>query len=120
MMNIVMVGLGGAVGAILRYLISLLPFESSFPVATFITNIIGAFLIGIIVGLSDKTSISPRAILLLKVGVCGGFTTFSTFSLESWNLLSNGKIVTGAVYMGLSLFCCILGVAMAQMLMKKI
>ena len=120
MINIILVGIGGAIGAVFRYIISLIPFQTSFPFATFITNILGAFLIGIIAGAADRTNISPRAVLLLKTGVCGGFTTFSTFSLESWNLLSSGKIAIGAVYMALSLCCCVAGVAIGQMLVKRI
>lgn len=120
MINIIMVGIGGAIGAILRYLLSLLPFEAAFPFATFITNILGAFFIGIVTGMSDKGGVSPKTVLLLKTGVCGGFTTFSTFSLESWNLLSGGKLFTGSVYMVLSLCCCIVGVAIGRLLTRAV
>ena len=120
MINVVLVGIGGAIGAILRYMLSFIPFETSFPFATFITNILGAFFIGVVAGLSDKSSLSPKAVLMLKTGVCGGFTTFSTFSLESWNLLSNGKLLTGSIYIVLSFSCCLIGVALGQFIIKKI
>ena len=89
-MNFLFVALGGAIGAMGRYAISLIPVKTGFPVLTLITNIIGAILIGIIVGIADsKSDISQNCILFLKTGVCGGFTTFSTFSLEAYNLFEN-------------------------------
>ena len=84
------VALGGAAGAMLRYAISLIPVRGSFPVLTLITNLLGALLIGFIAGAAELTSPSPNLILFVKTGLCGGFTTFSTFSLESYTLLKAG------------------------------
>lgn len=110
-MNFLYVGLGGALGAISRYAISLVPVKTQFPILTLVTNIIGAIIIGFIVGVaSNRRDISPNTLLFWKTGVCGGFTTFSTFSLEALNLIENKSYYYGGLYIALSLFCCILGV----------
>ena len=85
-MNCLAVGLGGFVGAVCRYLLGLIPLRNGhgFPVTTMIVNVLGAFAIGCIVGLVAKhTDLDPRVVLFLKTGICGGFTTFSTFALET-------------------------------------
>lgn len=110
-MEFLFVALGGAVGSMARYAISLIPLKIAFPLLTWITNIIGAILIGFITGIasfSDK--ISKNMLLFLKTGVCGGFTTFSTFSLESYNLFAEKQYAAGSVYVLLSCLGCILGV----------
>ena len=102
-MEFLFVALGGAAGAVSRYAISLIPVKSGFPILTLITNIIGAVLIGFIAGIvGSKNEISKNTILFWKTGVCGGFTTFSTFSLEAYNLFENGKHVMGVLYVLLS------------------
>ncbi len=110
-MDFLFVGLGGAVGAMLRYEISLLPYKGDFPLLTLITNFLGALLIGFIVGASVKNQWSAQMVLFLKVGVCGGFTTFSTFSLESFHLLDIGRPYLAGGYMALSVVLCLAGVA---------
>ena len=94
MMNCLAVGLGGFAGAVLRYLIGLIPTGETmiFPVKTFCINVIGCIVIGAITVLAAKLSVPPRMILFLKVGVCGGFTTFSTFALESSDLIRDGHV----------------------------
>ena len=110
-MNFVFVALGGAVGAVARYAISMIPLKTEFPVLTILTNIVGAILIGFIVGIScKKEGMSPHALLFWKTGVCGGFTTFSTFSLEAYSLFENKAYAAGGAYMALSVVCCIVGV----------
>ena len=110
-MEFIFVALGGALGAIARYAMSLIPVKSEFPVMTLITNILGAVLIGFIVGLtSNREDISKNTVLFWKTGVCGGFTTFSTFSLEAFNMLDNKQYVAGSLYIILSCGCCILGI----------
>ena len=94
MLECIIVGIGGFIGSVCRYLIGLIPVSEkcAFPVKTFAINVAGAFLIGLIAALAAKEwAGSPRLILFLKVGICGGFTTFSTFSLETVSLLQGGK-----------------------------
>lgn len=110
------VGLGGAIGSIYRYTLSLLPIKSSFPVLTLITNLLGAFIIGVVVGLFEKQYLSSQIHLFLKTGVCGGFTTFSTFSLETLTLLENGMIFMAIVYVFISIAGCIVGVYLGKMI----
>ena len=69
MIEILVVGLGGAIGAILRYSISLIPYKNTFPVLTLITNLLGAILIGIVVGISVKNNWSKNLTLFFKTGV---------------------------------------------------
>ena len=110
-MSFLFVAFGGAVGAIARYAISLIPVKIGFPILTLITNIAGAILIGFIVGFTNnKENISENTVLFWKTGVCGGFTTFSTFSLEAFNLLDNKQYTLGGLYIVLSVTCCILGI----------
>lgn len=102
MWNIIAVGLGGFVGAVCRYLIGLISVSEStiFPIKTFAINIIGCLAIGMITMIASKNSaISSYLILFLKVGVCGGFTTFSTFALESADLIKNGNSLIALMYM---------------------
>ena len=115
-MDFLYVGIGGAIGSILRYCLSLLPIHTHFPFLTFITNIIGAILIGFITSLFDDQIISPQVNKLLKTGLCGGFTTFSTFSLETITLLENGQIAMGILYMMLSVLGCLIGVLIGKSL----
>ncbi len=120
-LNCVFVGLGGLVGSVLRYLVSLVPLrhESGFPLVTLIINVLGAFVLGLLVALTGRTvGLDPRAELFLKVGLCGGFTTFSTFALEAHTLLSGGKPATGLLYMLLSVVLCVLAVYSAGLVVR--
>ncbi len=113
------VGAGGALGAALRYAISLLPYKGSFPVLTFITNVIGAAAIGYIVGMAARRGADPKLILFLKTGVCGGFTTFSTFSLETYELFHRGHNQMAVIYMIFSMVFCLAGVSLGLYLAER-
>ncbi len=104
--NFIFVGLGGAAGSMLRYAVTLLGAAAgiSRTVATFAVNVLGSFLIGLFTGCCREGSL----LLLLTVGLCGGFTTFSTFSLQNVRMLQDGKIGMAAVYILSSLIVCIL------------
>lgn len=112
-LNCIAVGAGGFLGAVSRYLMGMIPFlqKGSLPYHTLLINVLGAILIGMIVKTADSTELlSPAAVLFLKVGVCGGFTTFSTFSLESLDLLESGRPAAFAVYALASVALCVAGV----------
>lgn len=110
-MSFVFVAFGGALGAMGRYAISLIPAKTNFPILTLLTNIAGAILIGFIAGISsERDNATPNAVLFWKTGVCGGFTTFSTFSLEAYTLLENKSYFMGVSYIALSVVCCLIGI----------
>ncbi len=117
---ILAVGAGGAIGAVLRYIISLIPFRGDFPTATFIVNVLGAFALGFISGIVLDKDISRETELFLKTGMCGGFTTFSTFSLEAIMLIEGGKIHLGVFYIILSLAGALTGVFLGLSLGKYV
>ncbi|SDA58781.1 CrcB protein [Butyrivibrio sp. INlla18] len=120
-MGFLFVAAGGALGAMGRYAISLIPVKTSFPILTLVTNIIGAVLIGFIVGVfGDRDDISRNMTLFWKTGICGGFTTFSTFSLEAFTLFENKQIVTGGVYVVLSVVFCVAGIYFGRQLSKVV
>lgn len=116
MINCLIVGLGGALGAVMRYLIGLIPFnpDNGFPINTFIINVVGAFVIGIVAALAAKNAMNPKLVLFLKVGICGGFTTFSSFALETDRLLMKGQSFTAVLYVLLSIFAGVLAVFLAD------
>lgn len=101
--NLLWVGLGSFAGGALRYLIAQFirthGFDGSFPWGTFIVNLAGCFLLGLLFGLSSRCPIFSEEIrLLLMVGFCGGFTTFSSFIQENALLLQTGQYTTIALY----------------------
>lgn len=102
MLECLFVGLGGFIGSVARYLIGLIAVEtaSGFPVKTFAINLLGSFVLGIVseTALRDP-AFSRNLVLLLQIGLCGGFTTFSTFSSEALKLLASGRHTTAIVYM---------------------
>jgi len=95
MMKILLLLGGGALGTLFRYFISGLPYkytDSVFPWGTLLVNVGGAFLIGLIWGIFEERGISPHLRTLIFIGFLGGFTTFSTFALETMNLFKEGAI----------------------------
>ncbi len=122
MMECIVVGAGGFIGAVCRYLIGLISLKENceFPVKTFVINIVGSFLIGIIAALAmRKDSLNPRIVLFLKVGICGGFTTFSSFALETGDLMQDGKWNLAVIYAVLSMAAGIIAVFAGQGIIRK-
>ena len=93
MMGLLCVGAGGALGAMGRYGLGLIPLGGELPLMTLLINFLGSVAIGAIVETSELAAgaLSREAVLFLKVGLCGGFTTFSTFSLETLGLIEGGQ-----------------------------
>lgn len=120
LLNCLCVGIDGAIGSVCRYLLGLLPVRPAggFPLITLGINVLGAFCIGLLMALAGRhTGWDPR-LLLLKVGVCGGFTTFSTFCSESVQLLQNGRPGLAALYVVLSVLLDGAAVLAGQALVK--
>lgn len=107
MRNILLVASGGAVGSVLRYLLHRLLYDvkpNIFPLGTFVVNIAGCFLIGIVAGYSySHLPLSPEWKLLLITGFCGGFTTFSAFSYEGVELIQQQRFIVFFVYFAASI-----------------
>ena len=121
--TLLLIGTGGFLGSILRFLASRFMqnnFPSAFPFGTFFVNMSGCLLIGIIYGLSEKSSLLTNGWkMFLAVGFCGGFTTFSTFANENLALLRDGEFFYFLSYTGLSVFLGI-GAAFLGVLMTKL
>ena len=107
-----------ALGAILRYLLGLLPYQGSFPFKTWAINLVGSFLIGWLSARLGRQAWFPGDQLLLITGLCGGFTTFSTFSLENLKLLQAGHYFQALLYMASSLVLGLACVALGYYLGK--
>lgn len=105
MKQIALIAAGGAVGAILRYLLSSLPYrylDDTFPYGTLLVNLLGAFAIGILWRLAEQSSLPDDLRPLLITGLLGALTTFSTFALENMRLLDDGKVGLALTYLFLS------------------
>lgn len=121
---LLLIGAGGFLGSISRYLVhlgvgKLLPVV--FPYGTLIINIFGSLLIGVIYGLSDRTgTISNEWRFFLATGFCGGFTTFSAFSYETYSLLRHGEYLLSVSYILLSVVLGVLATVAAVALVRSI
>ncbi len=115
MLSFLLVALGGALGAVLRYSIGLLPIQGEFPVLTLGINFLGAVAIGFVAAAGNQI-FSEKSVLFWKTGVCGGFTTFSTFSLEAVELFRKGRYIPGGAYVLLSVVGCLFGVLLGRQL----
>lgn len=100
---IIAVALGGALGSVMRYLVGIGSgklFGLAFPWGTLIINVTGSFLIGAFAGLfALRWNLPQAARVFLTVGICGGYTTFSTFSLDAFYLIERGQALASAIYM---------------------
>ena len=122
MLNILAVGAGGFLGSTLRYLISLIPLDEPiiFPIKTFTINIVGCIVIGIIAATATKNiEMNPQMLLFLKVGLCGGFTTFSTFTLDMSDLMKAGHMGIAFLYAVLSVLAGIAVIFVVEYLAMK-
>ena len=105
--NLLLIGAGGFIGSVARYLLSRLNTHVewlSIPVGTLLVNVLGSLLIGFLIGISEKSPLMTFELrMFLMVGLCGGFTTFSSFTGENLMLMRNGQFLPLFLYTGLSI-----------------
>ncbi len=122
--TLLIVGSGGFIGTALRYLVQVYVeklMNSTFPMGTLLINIAGSFLIGVIYAFAEKGNLmSPEWRIFLAVGICGGFTTFSTFAMDNLNLMKDNSLLQLLLYTGGSLFLGILAVYLGIILIRAI
>lgn len=120
--SLLIVGIGGFLGTVARFVIARYfqyNVSSVFPWSTFIVNIAGCLLIGLIYGITEKGEfLSSDSRLFLTVGICGGFTTFSTFSNDSFLLVQEQEWVRLALYTSLSVFLGLMAVYVGRVMVK--
>lgn len=120
--TILYIAIGGAIGSVLRYLTSVLVskyWNNNFPIATFITNVLGCLIIGFLIGILEKNNLSNSNLKwFLVTGFCGGFTTFSTFGYENFNLFQAQNSAIAFLYIGTSIFLGIMAVWLGLFLSK--
>ncbi|WP_346836391.1 fluoride efflux transporter CrcB [Microbulbifer sp. SAOS-129_SWC] len=117
------IAFGGAVGAIIRHLVTIWSFpitEGRFPLGTLIVNVVGSCLIGVAyVLIAQRALLGEEWRLMLMTGLCGALTTFSTFSLDSLILWHNGQPLTALAYIAISLILCLSATATTVALLMK-
>lgn len=112
--QILFVGFGGFIGSVARYILSGTInkwFPTSFPLGTFIVNVAGCLLIGIVYGVANRLGwMTHKWMLFLATGICGGFTTFSAFAYEGFRLIETSAYWTFAGYTLLTVIVCLFAV----------
>lgn len=122
--TILIVGIGGFIGSVMRYLVQVSVEKSlisTFPWGTFIANIAGSFIIGVVFGIAEKGNLmNAEWRIFLTVGICGGFTTFSSFAYNNLNMLKEHSYIQLFGNIGGSLFFGILAVYLGIILVRSI
>jgi CrcB protein len=120
---LLLIGTGSFIGGVLRYSLSQFiqtKFLSAFPFGTLGVNILGCFAIGLVFGLSERTNMSPEMRLFLATGICGGFTTFSAFSNETFSLMRDGQLLYASAYISSSVLFGIFATFLGYSILKFI
>ncbi|WP_235297570.1 fluoride efflux transporter CrcB [Portibacter marinus] len=120
MKAIILVFIGGGFGSILRYGIGqlMMGFSQKFPYGTLLVNVVACLILGYLIGITSKGMLSNEMKLLLMVGLCGGFSTFSTFSAESFQLYNTGAVWSALLYMACSFVICLFAIYLGLMMGK--
>lgn len=123
MLNVLAIFIGGGLGSISRYYLSLLmkAYSLNFPVATLSVNIMGSLILGFAAALFwRETHLHTTLKLAITVGFCGGLTTFSTFSWETFDLIKNGEYLLAVIYAVISVLVCVLAISLGAFLTKYV
>lgn len=118
-MQVLFVAAGGALGAASRFLISRLPLSGhGLPLPTFLANLIGCFLMGLIAAKAEARGMDPNVQIFLKTGFCGGLTTFSAFSAETVAMMEKGHTATAFLYVAATVAAGFIALHVAGQLIK--
>ena len=121
MLKLFVIALGGAIGTLARYIVGGLDYRFSngvFPISTLVVNVSGSLVIGFLWAVVDRFTISPNTRLFIFIGILGGYTTFSTFSLETFNLMRDGEYRIALINVGLSTILSIMAVFLGYFVSK--
>ncbi len=121
MREVFYVFIGGGIGSTLRFFTGKFfsSFIPTFPIGTLFSNVISTFILGLVFGLFSLKNINNNSYLFLATGICGGFSTYSTFTLESMNLIQSGNVSYGLINIGLNLILCFLSLAIGIAISKQ-
>lgn len=123
MLNVLAIFIGGGLGSLVRYGISVLlrMHSMNFPFATLTVNIIGSLILGFTAALFwNKAHLNDTLKIAITIGFCGGLTTFSTFSWETFDLIKNGETFLAIFYIFISVFVCVSAISLGAFLSKYV